>query len=110
MKTWTSMEKFTAIEMSRAGASAGEIGRKLSRSRKAVEEWFKRQREAGYSYRLGRVREAVLPDDTPRIPTFVITDLARRLSIVPTFDNLMTGTPLPTCSCLDRPPGLYYAR
>lgn len=44
------------------------------------------------------------------VPGFVLNDLARRLSIVPTFDNLMTGTPLPTCSALDRPAGLYYAR
>ena len=109
MKSWTSLERFTAIEMSRAGASDKMIGEKLGRSRKAVGEWFKRQRENGYEYRLRSTnREPVV--DFVAIPPFVAADLDRRMSIAPTLDHVLTGTPLPTCSALDRPEGLYYAR
>lgn len=44
------------------------------------------------------------------IPPFVIEDLERRLSIIPPLDHILQGTPLPTCSALDRPRGLYYTR
>lgn len=108
MKSWTSIEKFTTLEMSRSGASAGEIGRKIGRSRKSVEEWFKRQRDAGYAYRLGKVREAVVEQEP--IPYYVLAELKRRAAILPTLDHMLCGTPLPTCSALDRPAGLYYAR
>lgn len=108
MKSWTSMDKFTAIEMSRAGATAVEIGRKIGRTKKSVDEWFKRQREQGYAYRLRKVVDAVIPDEP--IPHYVLAELRRRAAILPTLDHMLTGTPLPTCSALDRPAGLYYAR
>lgn len=114
MRSWTSLDKFTAIEMARSGASASEIGRKLGRSVKSIETWFKRQQQNGYSYRLAGRRWAddhqTITIDATVIPPFVIADLDRRMSIMPTLDHLLFGTPLPTCSALDRPAGLYYAR
>lgn len=98
-QTWSAQEQRTVLELHEAGVSFEQIGQRFGRTKGAIKtfiarsSWTEAQR-VRESLRERNERKPGVGSEPFVIPAFVIVDWHNRLSIVPTLENILIGTPL----------------